>query len=92
MHLRQAGYFVSVGMSLLKREESLNSGDFTGKRINLEDQEIIAQHARPTILAYLHAGLRREAWQLYRATLSWGIKLGCWKFLFGFPLRACLTR
>jgi glycosyltransferase involved in cell wall biosynthesis len=63
-----------------------------GRRRMTERLRILTRHVRPVALACLRAGFRREAWQLYRTTLSWHMKLGRWKFLIGFPVRACLGR
>ena len=55
-------------------------------------REIMTRNAQPRVLACLREGLRREAWQHYRVALPWHIKLRRWKFLVGFPVRACLDR
>jgi hypothetical protein len=55
-------------------------------------REIITRHARPTSLACLWHGFRKEAWQLYRNTFRWHLHLTRWKYLLGFPLCACLPR
>lgn len=57
-----------------------------------ERREIICRHVRPVALECLRRGMRSEAWKLYRATLRWHCQLRRWKFLLGFPLRACLPR
>lgn len=53
-----------------------------------ERRRIIARHVRSSCLECLRAGLRPEAWALYRATFRWHLALGRWKFLAGFPLKA----
>jgi glycosyltransferase involved in cell wall biosynthesis len=61
-----------------------------GRKRARERWRILTRHIRPVSLNCLRQGRRREAWELYRATLPWHISLGRWKFLIGFPLRACL--
>jgi hypothetical protein len=53
-----------------------------------ERQRILTRHVRPVSLDCLRQGMRREAWELYSATLSWHARLGGWKYLMGFPLKA----
>lgn len=53
---------------------------------------ILTRHIRPVSLECLHRRLRAEAWELYRATLTWHLSLGNWKYLAGFPLKAWSTR
>ena len=53
-----------------------------------ERQSVITRHARPAALEFLRRGMRFEAWNLYRSTLSWHVSGGRWKFLFGFPAKA----
>src|SRR6266571_3957828 len=55
-----------------------------------ERRAIISRHVRPVALEYLRRGKKKEAWELYRATFRWNLQLRRWKFLAGFPLRACL--
>jgi len=69
-----------------------NSGAYPGGRNRRrERREILTRHIRPVTLECLRAGRRREAWQLYRATFGWHLRLWRWKFIAGFPLKAlCL--
>jgi GT2 family glycosyltransferase len=53
-----------------------------------ERRRILTRHLRPVSLDCLAQGRAREAWELYRSTLSWNAALGRWKYVFGFPLRA----
>jgi len=55
-------------------------------------REIISRHVRPVALGCLRQGMKREGWELYRATLDWHVGLGRWKFLVGFPARAAIVR
>lgn len=48
-------------------------------------RQIITRHIRPVLLACLREGKRREAWELYRATLSWHVRLGRVRFLTSYP-------
>ena len=57
-----------------------------------ERRAIISRYVRPVALEYLRRGKKTEAWKLYRATFRWNLQLRRWKFLAGFPLRACLIR
>jgi len=51
-------------------------------------RDIITRHTRATTLALLREGLRREAWELYRATFAWNAALGRVRYLAAFPLMA----
>jgi len=57
-----------------------------------ERWRILTRHIRPVALECLRRGMRREAWELYRASFQWHAQLGRWKYLAGFPLQALLTR
>lgn len=71
---------------LIDRERS---GVYPGGSARIrERRQIITRHLRPVILSCLNAGLVREAWQLYQATLMWHIGLGRWRFLLAAPLLA----
>ena len=63
-----------------------------GQARERERLRILTRHIRPVALECLRRGMRSEAWKLYRATLRWHCQLRRWKFLLGFPLRACLPR
>lgn len=53
---------------------------------------ILTRHLRPLSLDCLQRGKHKEAWALYRATFRWHFKLGRWKYLTGFPVKAILHR
>ena len=57
-----------------------------------ERWQILTRHIRPVALECLRHGMRREAWELYRASFRWHAQLGRWKYLAGFPLKALLSR
>jgi hypothetical protein len=61
-----------------------------GKKRMLERLRILTRHIRPVALACLRARRSLDAWKLYRATFSWHVRLGRWRFLLGFPLKALL--
>jgi glycosyltransferase involved in cell wall biosynthesis len=63
-----------------------------GQARGRERLRILTRHIRPVALECLRRGMRSEGWKLYRATLQWHFQLRRWKFLVGFPLRACLPR
>jgi len=56
-----------------------------------ERHRILTRHTRPVTLSCLQQGLRREAWKLYGATLTWHISLGRTKYLAAFPLQAAIS-
>ena len=69
--------------------QSEQSATYPGEAARaLERWRIITREARPIALDCLRQGMRREAWQLYRATFGWHLRLGRLKFLVGFPLKA----
>jgi glycosyltransferase involved in cell wall biosynthesis len=71
---------------LVKQEQN---GNYPGGAARVRDRrKIITRHVRSSCLECLRAGLRSEAWALYRATFRWHLALGRWKFLAGFPLKA----
>ena len=73
--------------------EQERDGVYPGGSSRAKDRrQIIARHVRPTIVACLRMKLRNEAWGLYWDTFRWHLRLRRWKFLFGFPIRALLTR
>ena len=53
--------------------------------------QILTRHVRPVSVACLSRGMRREAWQLYRASFNWHLAVKRWKYLIGFPLKALLS-
>ena len=63
-----------------------------GEKRARERRTIISRHVRPAALGDLRRGKKKEAWELYRATFRWNLQLRRWKFLAGFPLRACFVR
>jgi len=58
----------------------------------VERWQILTRHVRPVSLDCLKEGRCREAWELYRSTLKWHFRLGRWKYVFGFPVRAGIRR
>jgi GT2 family glycosyltransferase len=65
------------------------AGAYPGGRLRRIDRHrILTRHLRPASLDCLRHGLYAEAWQLYLATLFWHVRLGRWKYLLGFPMRA----
>ena len=59
-----------------------------GETRAIERRRIIARHARPLAMALARESHFGDAWKIYRALLSWHLRLGQWKFIFGFPLWA----
>jgi|ERR1044071_793543 GT2 family glycosyltransferase len=55
-----------------------------------ERRLILTRHIRPVSLECVRHGMRKEAWELYRASFFWHARLGRWKYLAGFPLQALL--
>ena len=68
-------------------------GQYPGsrKRAN-ERRRILTRHVRPVTLDCLRAGFVSDAWRLYRTTFGWHLRLGRWKYLLGFPLKALARR
>ena len=52
---------------------------------------ILTRHIRPVSVDFMRRGMRREAWELYRATFSWHVRLRRWKYLGGFR-KGCAGR
>ncbi len=78
------------GWYLIEQERA---GAFPGGAARARQRmQILTRHTRPFSLECLRAGLRAEAWALYRATFSWHLALGRFKFLAGFPLQALRTK
>jgi glycosyltransferase involved in cell wall biosynthesis len=66
-----------------------NTGAFPGGPSRArERRRIISEFARPLAVGLLDQGERRLAWDLYRGTFAWNMRLGRWKFLAGFPVHA----
>jgi glycosyltransferase involved in cell wall biosynthesis len=55
-------------------------------------RRILTRHIRPIVLTCLKRGLRRDAWELYIATLGWNISVGRFKYLAGFLLLAAMIK
>ena len=67
------------------------AGKYPGGSVRArERRRILTRHARPVTFDCLRQGLRKEAWELYRAMFQWHIALGRWKYLAGFPVKALL--
>jgi glycosyltransferase involved in cell wall biosynthesis len=58
----------------------------------VERWRILTRHIRPVTLDCTRKGMHRDAWELYRVTFPWHARLGRWKYLAGFPLKAILAR
>jgi len=68
-------------------------GVYPGGRHRFRERiAVITSHTRPAALACLRAGLRREGWTLFRATLPWNARLLRWRFLVGFLAISGRTR
>jgi glycosyltransferase involved in cell wall biosynthesis len=79
------------GSSWLIEQE--RRGNYPGGALRIgERRRNILQHVCPVALECLRKNMRRDAWELYRATFCWHIALRRWKFLIGFPVRACVAR
>jgi glycosyltransferase involved in cell wall biosynthesis len=79
------------GMNVIIRRE--RDGGYSGlAEFMWKRRRIIAATARSVSLTTLKAGDRRSAWQIYKETLAWQIHLGRWRYVVGFPLRACFSR
>lgn len=69
--------------------EQEHSGAYPGGELRARQRrEIICRHVRPVAFECLRQGMRKEAWEFYRATLQWHISQGRWRFLIGFPISA----
>lgn len=53
--------------------------------------QILTRHLRPVSVTCLSHGLRREGWELYRASFNWHVAVRRWKYLVGFPLKALVS-
>ena len=69
------------------------NGQYPGSRQRAnERRRILTRHVRPVTLDCLRAGFGSDAWRLYRATFGWHLRLGRWKYLLGFPIKALARR
>lgn len=76
-----------TGMRHLIRTE--RAGAYPGGESRaLERWRILTRHIRPVSKLCVTHGKRREAWELYRATVRWHVAVGHWKYLAGFPVKA----
>jgi len=57
-----------------------------GKSRARERWHILSRQIRPVAVASLENRRPDAAWELYKATFSWHLALGKWKFLLGMPL------
>jgi len=55
-----------------------------------ERTRIISRHTRPVSFDCLEAGLAKDGWKIYKVTFLWNLRLGRFKYLFGFPIKALL--
>jgi hypothetical protein len=58
----------------------------------LDRRRIISTFTRPLCIDLLRRGERKSAWDLYKRTVGWHLKLGRWKFLCGFAAQATAGR
>lgn len=73
---------------LIAREaaaEYPGGGPRKGERLDL-----LTRHIRPVSLECLKRGRRDAAWDLYRRSFLWHLKLAKLKYLLGFPVKAML--
>lgn len=52
--------------------------------------EILSRHVRPFVVGAVHNGALNVAWQAYRETWRWHLRLGRWKYLLGTPILALM--
>ncbi len=70
-----------------------NDARYPGGSVRADQRwRILTRHIRPVSLDCLQQGRRRDAWELYLATLRWHMSFRNWKYVAGFPLKAWLTR
>jgi glycosyltransferase involved in cell wall biosynthesis len=87
-HNREKAFRGAERLIRMEREERYPGGPARrGDR-----RTILSQHLRSIALDLLAHGSRAEAWQVYRATFAWNLRLGRFQFLAGFLLRAGLRR
>ena len=74
----------SAALDLLNREvEDRYPG---GKARKRERWQLLSRAVRPVALVCLRAGLRKQAWSIYRKTFRMNLRLGRLRFLAGFPI------
>ena len=56
-----------------------------GQKRAVERRRIVARHVRPVALTLARKRQFAAAWRLYLALFAWHLRLGQWKFVFGFP-------
>lgn len=84
-----AGKNLSGDMHRITMEEQ---GRYPGGEARaLERWRILTLHLRANSLECLRAGLRAEAWEIFRRTLRWNVALGRWRYVVGFPVKAFST-
>jgi glycosyltransferase involved in cell wall biosynthesis len=62
-----------------------------GKPRERERWHILSRQIRPVAVAAVEDGNPAAAWEIYKATFRWHLKLRKWKFLLGLPV-AIITR
>lgn len=62
-----------------------------GEAVRKQRWAIISRHVRPVAVGAARKGNPAVAWEIYKATFRWHVKLRKWKFLVGLPL-AIITR
>jgi glycosyltransferase involved in cell wall biosynthesis len=63
-----------------------------GDRRAMERWRILTRHVRPVSLDCLREGRTADAWELFRFTLRWHVRLGQWKYVLGFPVHAGIRK
>ena len=70
-------------LRIVEKERNLQyPGD---ARRAVERRRIICRHVRPIALALARKRKFAAAWKLYLSLFAWHLRLGQWKFVFGFP-------
>lgn len=77
--------FEGVHRLILQEKQNYYPG---GRARRTDRVHIISQHVRSAAVECVRHGFRREAWHLYFASLAWQAKLGRFKFVLGFPVKA----
>jgi hypothetical protein len=65
-----------------------NGGYPGGDARAMERWRILTRHVRPVSLNCLRAGSAGDAWDLFRSTLWWHVRLGRLRYILGFPAHA----
>jgi GT2 family glycosyltransferase len=83
-----AGKNLAGDLHRISQEEA---GRYPGGAARAKERwRILTPHLRTNSLECLQAGLRAEAWEIFRRTLRWNLALGRWRYLAAFPLISLL--